>query len=558
MWPKVWTSAFLALGAGALVPWVAMAFQPQDIEAVESPLLLAVAHEVEAGPHSLYGPYDGRYPLVLIHAPLYYRLAAVLGWLLYRAGFEPVVAALAGGRLVSAFGFLVTLAAASMLARLGGMPRRAGAWAALLVAGTPIFSGVPFEVRPDMLGIGIQTSGILFVLAALAAVPIREARLMGAAACFAVAICIKQQYLIAPLLSVVFLTAAQARGRLSVASIARFVAVGSGLPLLYYGGEEWITRGQMSRSVFVAALKVGQVHPADWLFAANSVLVLVWKCVGPILLLAAAGLAMVSARRGRAQRGLVMAGAIVIGAVAALAVVQFFVARIGISALLTAALLIVVAVIIPACFVIEISLVGDWLDWALWGYFAAEMVFTTILWRLSTGGWFNYAIEAVVIGCVLTARALARAFERAASWRLLIPAVAAAVAVAVFAWTDVRQVLRRRDIEAKETALLLKRVPQPASQIFFVDLPGANRLHGRRGLVYDPWLYPVFESIDQAEPRSLWLEEELATGVTRYIATISSHAKVNGVNRTLPELGYSRSGRVGPYFLWARHTPATQ
>jgi hypothetical protein len=84
-----------------------------------------------------------------------------------------------------------------------------------------------------MLGIGMQTSGILFVLAALAAVPIREARLMGAAACFAVAICIKQQYLIAPLLSVVFLAAAQARGRLNVASIVRFVAVGSGLPLLY-------------------------------------------------------------------------------------------------------------------------------------------------------------------------------------------------------------------------------------------------------------------------------------------------------------------------------------
>jgi hypothetical protein len=107
-------------------------------------------------------------------------------------------------------------------------------------------------------------------------------------------------------------------------------------------------------------------------------------------------------------------------------------------------------------------------------------------------------------------------------------------------------------------ALLLKRVPQPASPIFFVDLPGANRVHGRRGLVYDPWLYPVFESIDQAEPRSVWLEEKLAAGVTRYVATISSHTKVDGVKRTLPELGYSRSGRVGSYFLWARHAPGTQ
>ena len=558
MWPKFWISAFLALGAGALVPWVAMVFQSRDIEALESPLLLAVAHEIKAGPRGLYGPYDGRYPLVLIHAPLYYRLAGLVGWLLSHAGFEPVVAALAAGRLVSAFGFLLTLAGAFMLARLGGLPKRAGAWAALLVASTPIFGGVPFEVRPDILGIGIQTSGILLVLAALSAVPLREARLIPAAACFAVAICIKQQYLIAPLLSVVFLTAAQASGRLSVPSIVRFVAVGSGLPLLYYGGEEWITGGQMSRSVFVAALTVGQAHPADWLFSANYLLVLVWKCVGPILLLAAAGLVLVSAGRGRAQRGLVMAGAIVIGAVAGLAVIQFFVIRIGISALLTASLMMVVVVVIPACYVFEKSLVSEWLDRALWGYFAAEMVFTTILWRLSTGGWFNYAIEAVLIGCVLTARTLARAFDRPVSWRFLISAVMAAVAVPVFAWTDVRQVLRRRDTEAKEMALLLNRLPQPASQIFFVDLPGANRLHGRRGLVYDPWLYPVFESIDQAEPRSGWLEEELATGATRFVATISSHAKVDGLRRSLPELGYSRSGRVGSYFLWARYAPTPQ
>ena len=30
--------------------------------------------------------------------------------------------------------------------------------------------------------------------------------------------------------------------------------------------------------------------------------------------------------------------------------------------------------------------------------------------------------------------------------------------------------------------------------IFFADRPGLNRVHGRADLVYDPWLYPVFES----------------------------------------------------------------
>ena len=122
MWPMVWITAVLAMGAGALIPWVAMAFHQEDIEALESPLLLSVAHQLESGPRGLYGPYGGRYPLVLIHAPLYYRLAALVGWPLYRAGFDPVTAALAAGRLLSALGFLATLAAAYRLARLGGMP----------------------------------------------------------------------------------------------------------------------------------------------------------------------------------------------------------------------------------------------------------------------------------------------------------------------------------------------------------------------------------------------------------------------------------------------------
>ena len=94
----------------------------RTLEALESPLLLSVARQLESGPRGLYGPYGGRYPLVLIHAPLYYRLAALAGWPLYRAGFDPVTAALAAGRLLSALGFLATLAAAYRLARLGGMP----------------------------------------------------------------------------------------------------------------------------------------------------------------------------------------------------------------------------------------------------------------------------------------------------------------------------------------------------------------------------------------------------------------------------------------------------
>ena len=55
------------------------------------------------------------------------------------------------------------------------------------------------------------------------------------------------------------------------------------------------------------------------------------------------------------------------------------------------------------CALLEKSLLGGWLDAALWAYWAGEMALTVVLWRLSTGGWFNYALQAVVIACVLTA-----------------------------------------------------------------------------------------------------------------------------------------------------------
>ena len=97
MWPVVWLTALLVIGASAIIPWVAMAFEREDTEALESPLLLSVARQLESGPQGLYGPYGGRYPLALIHAPLYYRVAALAAWPLDRAGVDAVTAALVAG-----------------------------------------------------------------------------------------------------------------------------------------------------------------------------------------------------------------------------------------------------------------------------------------------------------------------------------------------------------------------------------------------------------------------------------------------------------------------------
>jgi hypothetical protein len=558
VWPSILVTLFLLAGAGGLIPWLAMAFQLEDIDAVESPLILAAAGQFEFGPGHLYGPYGGRYPLVLIHAPLYYRLTALAACPLVYAGVKPVTAVIVAGRLLSGLGLIATLAAAFRLARCGGMSARAGCWAALLVAATPVCGGVPFAVRPDFLGIGFQTTGITLVVLALGARPISENRLMIAFGCFAVAVCIKQHFVAAPLVSLIFISAQWVRGRLGEKPIGQCVLLALAIVALDYGAEEWITGGRMSRSVLVAAAHVGAVHPANWPVALNLLLALFWKCVGVILLLGAAGLTMVSARPGAARRGFVVAGTLLIGAVVALTLLQFFQAIPHISFLIVLGLIPLMALVLPICARLERSFTGGFSEKVLWGYAAAEMGLTLVLWRNSTGGWFNYAVEAVVIVCVLTARALDRAIASAPALGSLIPVVLAVVAVPAFALTDVKQIAEKRRIDRADIARILERAGRPtAAEIFFAERPGANRIHGRPDLVFDPWLYPVFESIGLAEHRSSWLESALSSGPVRIVATTSSRPDIEGLTQTLAELGYRLSARIGPWLLWVRAADAT-
>ncbi len=186
-WASGWITGVLAIGAGVLGFWVSIALRQEDTEALESPLVLAVARQLEEGPWRLYGPYDARNRLVLIHAPLYYHLAALAAWPLARAGLDPILASLVAGRSLSVLGLLATLAAAYGLARLDGAPRRVGWWAILLFAATPIHGGVVFEVRPDMLGVALQTLGVLLVLSALRIERHRHATILTAFAAFGLA-----------------------------------------------------------------------------------------------------------------------------------------------------------------------------------------------------------------------------------------------------------------------------------------------------------------------------------------------------------------------------------
>ena len=132
----------------------------------------------------------------------------------------------------------------------------------------------------------------------------------------------------------------------------------------------------------------------------------------------------------------------------------------------------------------------------------------------------------------------------------------AAVAVPAFGLTDVREIIARHRVESLLIQKFFERTGARGGTVFFVDRPGFNRVHGRAELVYDPWLYPVFESIKLAEPRSAWLGRATASGPVRVVVVSSPALRIDGVSQTLPELGYAVHGRIGPWFVWIRRNPA--
>ena len=118
VWLSAWVTTAMVLAAGTLLPWFVMATERDDVQASESPLLLAAARQLAHGPRELYGPYGASNPLVLIHPPLYYRLAALCAWPIARAGIDAETAARIAGRTLSLLGWIATLAGAFVLARI--------------------------------------------------------------------------------------------------------------------------------------------------------------------------------------------------------------------------------------------------------------------------------------------------------------------------------------------------------------------------------------------------------------------------------------------------------
>ena len=151
----------------------------------------------------------------------------------------------------------------------------------------------------------------------------------------------------------------------------------------------------------------------------------------------------------------------------------------------------------------------------------------------------------------LDGRAASRAVDASSSLRVLLPAALATVGVMASTF-NVFDVTRQIRAERVAVALIFEHVKRPHSQYFFTDRPGFNRIHGRLDLVYDDWLYPVFESLRLAEPRSRWLRAESTSCSVRAIVTSSDGLRIDGIEQSLRALGYRPDIQVGRFYVWTR------
>jgi hypothetical protein len=557
-WPRAWVPAlvtvFLGVSAALAINFAfVLATSHQDTEALESPLLLAVVRQLYDGPWGLYGPYSGRNPLVLIHAPLFYHLAALLAWPLSHAGLHPVQAALVAGRSLSIVGLCATLLGAYRIACLDRAPAKSGWWAVCLLVSTPVLNGFAVEVRPDMLGVGLQTVSVLAVLSALHRSNARAAPLGAAFAGFALAFCVKQTYVAALFVSLALLLGAWRRGQIELKRIQRGVMLASLIVLAMFGAEELATGGRLSQAVFVATRGVGRVHPSDWFRVVVIGHALLRWSVGIAAVLAAASAARVAGRTPLFWNAVGVAGALIVALALVLQTLEIVIDSSKLRVLQTLTQLTLVLAVIPICACAEpLPEETRRLERTLWIYLVAELLVATLLSRASTGAWINYAIQAVVFAAILAGRLLARCLAGATRPRW-IPAVALAALVPLigtYKYTSAQ--LYRRDVERRAVDKIFTTLRAEPSAVFFVDRPGDNRLHGRLDLVYDDWLYQVFESLGLAQPRSVWLRHALRGGTIRYVINTSDDPAIAGLPETLPRMGYVPSIQVGPFYVWKR------
>ncbi len=562
-WTSVGFSAVLALSAAVTLGyWSARAFGKADNEAMESPLMLSVARQLVYGPGGLYGPFGRTNPLVLIHAPFYYRAAALLAWPMVRIGLDPVEAARVAGRSLSFAGLIATAIAAARLARLGGSRRRAGWWAAGLVVSAPVLTGIPYAVRPDMLGVACQTWAVALAAGCLigrTATPQRGWCMVLASVLFGLSACVKQHLVAAWAVTAVWAALAWLRGRAALGFLALAVIPGVAVTVLIYGIEWYETSGRVLQAAFVAASSVARVHPGSW----DSVIVvslgILNRSAGMVTLLCAAPAAAAAARGGVPRMIVATAGTLAVGMVLAALVIHALtpldspqIARRG--AFIVIYLLICILAALPGVTLsVDRRDPGSETGVPLGWYLAAELAVVVFLARQSSGAWLNYAIPATAFAAALAGRALSRSWTSASRPWAMLPVGLALLTLLVACLSGLAEDRRHDRGERGDIEQIFGHIKRDRPACYFTNRPGVNRLEGRLELVHDDWLYPVFERIGMAEPRSGWLGHALGPhGPVRVVVATSPDQRIEGTSLDLRRLGYRADIRVGPFYVWIR------
>ena len=165
----------------------------------------------------------------------------------------------------------------------------------LLFAASPVLAGQPFTVRPDMLGLALQSWGVVLVLAALEKPATAGRRLVWAYTAFGLAVCVKQHLVAAGVVSTLLLLMAWRRDQVRSDVIVRGLTSAALVASVVYGLEWVVTGGRIGDAAFLAAGGVGRVHPGNWLHVGTVLAAVVGKSAGIVGLLATAVLAVIRA-----------------------------------------------------------------------------------------------------------------------------------------------------------------------------------------------------------------------------------------------------------------------
>ena len=416
-----------------------------------------------------------------------------------------------------------------------------------------MIGAMPFTVRPDMMGIAFQTTGVFVLLQAIESERPTGRAIALAFAAFGLAICVKQHLCGGVFAGLFLVLSAWWRGRVSLGPALLGILTTFVIVVVYYVAEEVVTGGLMSQAVFVAAAATAERHPADWGRAAIVVTAIVLGSRSLIAFWATAGLAQIAwsphAWRGKfARAGLALVGFTVI--MPFVQAIQPIAAGNLVSAL---ALYLCLGVLIPACALLDHhSVFAGRLDRALCLFVTVEAAIVACLCRASTGAWINYGIQGIVFAAILAARSLARASDKARSRAALATLIVVSATTLGVVLRDAYTTFERARVERLTVARALEEMKSPSAEIYFAGRADLNRLHGQIDLVHDDWLYPVFEAKRLAEARSMWLELALSRGSTRFVVSSSDAPRIDGLDKPLGALGYVRRFQVGSFHVWER------